>query len=270
MVDKRQCLATYAEAQELRVRGALVEARDKLVTCSQTSCPGPIVHDCATWLTEVDASLPSVVFAVSDAAGHDISEARVHANGRLLTERTDGRALSLDPGSYTFMFEAEGFATAERTLAMRQSEKNRIVRVQLVKLSDVTGAGGEAPPVDEAAPNEPSHFRVPVASIVLGATAVAAVGAFAYFGLAGRNKLRQLDRCTVDCGDLITTGKRDYVIADVSLGVGVLAAGSAVLIAVLSHDGAEHADTPPSARRSQLQTPQLAIGLGHATLTVSF
>jgi hypothetical protein len=129
--QKQQCLAAYADAQELRQAGELLAARERLLVCTKTGCPALTLKDCAGWLTEVDNSLSSAVFAVSDASGHDITDARVTTSGRTVSERTDGRAVMLDPGPHTFTIEAEGYESAESSVSLRESEKNRILRIQL-------------------------------------------------------------------------------------------------------------------------------------------
>lgn len=244
--QKQRCLAAYGQAQELRIKGSLMAAREHLLTCSQDVCPKPIVHDCVEWLADVETSLSSIVFAVSDAAGHDIAATRVRANGRELSDHADGRALTLDPGTYNFRFEAAGYEPLERAITMRQSEKNRIVRVQLVKQSDDMSQPGSLERAPAAAVSDAGGFRVPTASIVLGATAVVSVASFAFFGLSGKAKRADADGCMANCSHFIDEGKRDYVIADISLGVAVLSAGSAVLVALLNQEHASRSRVPLS------------------------
>ena len=107
-----RCVTAHAEAQRLRLGGKLLDARAQLLTCAQSECPGLVASDCGVWLAEVDSSLSSVVFAVEGGDGHDLVEVRVFANGRLLTERTDGRAVAVDPGRYVFRFETAGYMPA--------------------------------------------------------------------------------------------------------------------------------------------------------------
>jgi len=241
---KQQCLNAYSESQELRLQGSLLAARERLLLCSRDSCPRLIVNDCARWLPEVEDGLSSVVLAPSDAEGHDLSEVRVRAGTRTITEHTDGRAVSLDPGPYNFTFEAPGYQPAQVEVTLRQSEKNRIVRVQLDKevLSPLAAANMAAPEV-AAAPLQPGADRAeskpqltrswPVATTVLTGVALAGVGTFAYFGLNGVSKREDAERCSMNCGELIDGGKRDYIVADIGLGVAIAAAVSAVLVYTL-------------------------------------
>lgn len=228
--QRSQCLSAHADAQRLRMKGSLLSAREKLLVCGQSECPGPVANDCAGWLAEVDVSLSSVVFAVSDERGHDLVNARVSTNGRVLSEHADGRALLLDPGTYTFLFEAPGHAKAEQTISMRQSEKNRIVRVQLASLS-AAGTEATAPLASSTAntPRERSH-PVPLATYILGGAALVGIGGFAYFGLNGRAKYRDAQRCMRDCDEIISAGKRDYIIADIALAIAIASAPAAIIV----------------------------------------
>lgn len=254
---KNECLVAYAEAQEQRMRGTLLQAREQLLLCSSDGCPRPIEHDCSDWLREVEADLSSVVFAVSDAAGHDLPSASVQVNGKPLADVSDGRAQLLDPGSYEYSVEAPGFLRVEGTLVMRQSEKNRIVRVQLEKLQ------AEAPDAALTRSASDSGFHVPTASIVLGATALVGVAGFAYFGLRGKATRTDADSCTTQCAALLSSGKRDYIIADISLAAAVAAAGTALAIALL--DGSSPSPPPKD------NTPMhLAVGPTHVEWSLRF
>jgi len=226
---KRECLAAYAEAQEERLRGALLAAREQLLMCTRDDCPLPIVHDCSEWLAQVERDLSSVVFAVSDETGRDLPSARVLIDGQPLVEHAEGRAHPLDPGAYQYIVEMNGYERAEGTFVMRQSEKNRIVRVQLTKPQIVE----LKPKLQPSAAAADSGFHVPVASIVLGATAVVGAAGFAYFGLSGQSRRVEAEQCNMSCTELIEAGKRDYIVADISLGVAVVTAGAALVIALL-------------------------------------
>jgi hypothetical protein len=232
---KSECLAAFADAQELRQKGALLSARARLLVCSQRHCPVPIAKDCASWMNEVEGNLCSVVFALSDEAGADILDARVLANERVVAERTDGRAVLLDPGRYTFKFEAKGYAPVLQTIAMRQSEKNRFVRLQLHRLGPERAASTLTREPAQPASAPPARQRpVAVVTLILGGTALASVGAFAYFGLRGRGQEHDIDHCTTNCQALQDSGRRNYLIADISLGVGLAAAVSAALVYVFA------------------------------------
>lgn len=213
------CVSAHADAQLLRMRGTLLDAREKLLTCAQSECPKLISKDCTVWLGEVEASLGSVVFAVTDERGHDLVEVAIRGNGQALARRADGRAITLDPGTYEFRFDASGFAPENLSVTVRTSEKNRIVRVQLQRPAPAAAHG----PVDEAG-------GVPALSYVFGAVGLAGFGAFAGFGLAGKHEYNSLkDSCAPTCSrDERAGGKRLYVLANVGLGLGIAGTVAAV------------------------------------------
>jgi hypothetical protein len=268
--QRSQCLAAHADAQMLRMKGALLAAREQLLVCGQPKCPGPIANDCASWLSEVDGSLSSVVFAVSDEQGQDMPDVHVSAGGKLLAEHTDGRALVLDPGTYVFSFEAPGYTNVETTVSMRQSEKNRIVRLRMLRPPPepkpvalvVTPASEPAQPSAPVQATEPASGAggVPIATYILGGTALLGVGTFAYFGLSGNAKKKEVEQCTSNCEELINEGKRDYVIADIGLLVAIASAPAAILIYLLAPP--ERAESAHAASHARLQPYALSRGAG--------
>jgi hypothetical protein len=221
--------------------GRLVAAREQLLACAQRECPSLVANDCALWLPELDAELPSVVLAVEDVEGRDLLQVRVFANDRLLTERTEGRALSLDPGSYRFRFEAAGYRSLIVTASVRQAEKNRIVRAKLEPELAPGAAAARAGAVESGQEQgSEGSASVPVASYVLGGVALASLGAFTYFAVSGKNEYDELsETCGHDCTPAqVADGKRAYVIADIALGVGVASAAAAVIVFLTAGEAA--------------------------------
>src|SRR5258708_4875735 len=75
--DKRACVDAHSLSQRLRRKGRLRDARQTLLKCSTTSCPAAVVKDCAIWLNEVDAEMPSVVVKARDDVAADTFVVRV-------------------------------------------------------------------------------------------------------------------------------------------------------------------------------------------------
>ncbi len=105
---KAGCIAANEAAQTLRDTGKLQAARAQLLICVAQSCPGVVRADCAEQLAAVDKAMPSIVFAVKDAAGNDLSAVTVTMDGNPFAERLDGSAVNVDPGVHVFEFSAEG------------------------------------------------------------------------------------------------------------------------------------------------------------------
>ena len=141
--EKAVCTDAYVAAQTLRNEHRLLNARDQLRTCARQECAsqmrGEMLKDCTTWLAQVEAVLPSVVFEVRDSSGNDLSAVHLMVDGQALADRLDGTALSVDPGEHTFRFETAGQPALERKLVIREGDKGRRERV-------VFGVAAPAPP----------------------------------------------------------------------------------------------------------------------------
>jgi hypothetical protein len=129
---KDQCIDADEAAQPLAQTGKLLEAKEKLLVCMASTCPGPVRDDCTQRLADVAARTPTIVFAASDDADHDLAAVRVTIDSRVLVDRLDGSGVPVDPGEHRFVFEAEGLAPEKRTLVVREGEKNRHERIMLV------------------------------------------------------------------------------------------------------------------------------------------
>ncbi len=83
----------------------------------------------------------------------------------------------------------------------------------------------------------------------LGGLGLASVGAFAYFGLSGKaqeNTLREKTGCAPFCTPAQTDPvQTKFLIANLSLGVGIVALGAAAVVAILHQSSA--APTTPAA-----------------------
>ena len=251
------CVSAHVEGQRLRQAGSLLAARAALLRCAQRECPELVANDCGQWLPEVEADLSSVVLAVDGGEGRDLVDVRVFANGKLLTERADGRALALDPGAYRFRFEAPGFQSLTLAASIRQAEKNRIVRARLEPALDGDQGGTPASVADDSAPGPAASGgrSVPVLTYVFGGVSLASFGAFAYFAIDGKNEYERLDQtCAkngMKCSNAqVADGKRAYVIADVALGVGIASAATAAILFFTAGD-----DDPPAAQDSATLEP---------------
>ncbi len=235
--EKQACVTASDEAQRLRDERKLTKAREQMVLCAREACPGIVRKDCLQWLSEVEASLPSVVLSARNAEGGDISSAKVTADGTMISDKLDGKSIFVDPGPHTFKFEVEGQPSVEQQAVIREGEKNRAI----------TATFGTTPPeVNRSnpvtqAPNEPERKSAPVAGYIIGGVGLVALGGFVYFGLTGKSDVSTLrDGCgqTHSCSqDDVDSAKSKLLIADVSLGIGIVALGVATYM-ILTHDSA--------------------------------
>ncbi|MEY4509467.1 MAG: hypothetical protein RLZZ450_1589 [Pseudomonadota bacterium] len=207
--DADACINAHERAQVDRLEGRYLTARDKLLVCAQRECPRLVSTDCTTWLAELDATLPTVVFAVSDDTGRDLLEARVIVNGRLIANHVDGHAQPLDPGVYKVRFEADGYAPDEQTLSVRDGEKSRLARGTLRPLEKTMTAGvrsssrtrersadpskPDSAAGDSRGANDPRARRLRIATYTLGAAAVASFTLALAAGLRGQHMVKECD-----------------------------------------------------------------------------
>ena len=142
---KSICLSAFADTQRLRESGALTAAREQVLVCARDSCPGPVATQCVVWLDELDASLPTVVFAVKAVADHDGGAVRVTEGDRVVAERLDGAAVVIHPGPRTLRFEDVDGKSVSVDIVLYEGQKNRIVEVELWDEPPPVADGGLSP-----------------------------------------------------------------------------------------------------------------------------
>jgi len=124
--EKQACVAAYEQGQFLKKEGKLRASREKLRTCARDVCPALVRNDCVTWLEQLERTVPSVVIeAKRDDA--DITAARVTLDGNVVATRLDGKAIELEPGEHAIRIEPEEGAPMDRTIVVREGEKNRVI-----------------------------------------------------------------------------------------------------------------------------------------------
>lgn len=231
LADVASCLQAAERAQPLRGAGALRQARAELITCSATSCPRAVRADCTRWLTEVETAIPTVVVQAHDASGADIVDVTVSIDGVMQQKALDGLAISVDPGTRVFRFEAQGRASTERTLAIREGEKSRVVPVVLLRPGEQT----QRPPAPIGVA-EQRRSGVPTATWILGgAGLIAASGGIALWalGTSERSDLRSECASAASCQQSdVDAAKTKLVVGDVLVAAGVLAIAAGVWLAL--------------------------------------
>ncbi|MDB4945767.1 MAG: hypothetical protein JWP97_5301 [Labilithrix sp.] len=231
------CAASHLSAQKERRDHRLKAARQALASCARETCPSLIRNDCAGWLSEVEAELPSIVIEARDAAGGPLRDAQITIDGLPFRGSLAANEVSVDPGEHVIGLTVPGRAPVEHHVLARQGEHARPVVLVAPE-----------PPAPELAPARP--WAVPVA---LAAVSLVGVGLFAGFGAAGLGVKNDLDaaRCKPACdGDRVAVMRRDFLLADASLVVAVAALGAASLAVVLSPARAPAARLARGAARS--------------------
>jgi len=218
--DPRTCIAAAEDAQLARYHGKLRAARDGFVQCARTDCPAAIHTDCARWLAEVDASLPSVVLGAAWGDGGDVVDATITVDGASAPDAANGRALALDPGEHVVVFSHAGAASVTTTVVVHEGERNRAIRATLVR---------ETPRAPEVASTTTTTRPVPLASWLLAGGAIVGVGTGVGLYMSGRSGLDDLrGSCGHRCDPDDVDGQRaKLLVGDVVVAASVLALGAA-------------------------------------------
>ncbi len=119
------CLAASDASLKRGNEHKLRSERAQLLVCAAASCPADIRKECVSRVDELNAQIPTIIFAAKDASGSDLSAVKVTMDGEVLAERVEGTALSIDPGEHMFLFETAGESAVTKTLVIRQGEKDR-------------------------------------------------------------------------------------------------------------------------------------------------
>jgi hypothetical protein len=171
--------------------------------------------ECLRFLDRVEAATPSIVvrvrpeidvpvrFALDDDAERDL----------------DGRAVILDPGTHWLRLSAIGYAVREQRFLVTEGESLKTIEVSLEPLPREPRGEEKANRPVNAAPS-PTPSVVPW--VVTAAVASAGAAGFAYWGLQARSGETALERCSPGCSRTqVADVKQDYLLSNVSLGVGM-------------------------------------------------
>jgi hypothetical protein len=228
--EKAACIAASEDAQQRRLDGKLTEARRLLLYCARAECPAIVKQDCAQWITEVDAALPTVVLKAQGSYGQDLFSVRVLEDGVVVAERLDGRPLAVDPGRHVFRFVPDGgFPPVELEVLASAGDKYRPILAHMAQPTPVRMA---SPPT-----TEPSTSKGPSPlAWVFGGVAVAALGTALGFEIA---QVHDYDHLSSTCAGHCAPSDVDHVgterwIAGVSAGVGVLGLGASAYFLFLA------------------------------------
>lgn len=241
---------TAAEGGQLeRYNGKLRAARAAFVACANEECPGPIRADCARWLAEVDASLPTVVIRGRWEDGRDANGARVSLDQRPVEERGDGLAVPVDPGPHVFRFELAGARPVEASYVIREGEKNRPLEVVF---APATRASAAAAP-DVAVPH--GGGRVPAGAFVAAGVGAVGIAAFVVLALRGTSELEHLrSTCKTTCEpSRVDAARSQLLVGDIALGAGLVSLGVATWLVLTRPDA-----PPPRTRAHVSATPRSA------------
>lgn len=244
------CIENAERGQEERDAGKLLGARDRFLACAADGCPEVIRLDCTTWKADVDKQLPSIVPRVRDAKGRDLLDYDLTIDGKAVSEHGAGRAIPVDPGEHRLRWSRHGEVPVDQAIVVRVGEKNRLVDVAFRARLDQKVVG----PSPKGSVG-PSVWTWPLAGV-----AVAGFAGLAVMGTMATNRHDELSApvsgggCAPHCSEDQVDEVRGLMIgANVLLGVGIVATGGALWVALRSTLG--RTDEPAAAASGLRITP---------------
>lgn len=278
------CTASHGQAVELVNAGQLLRAREAYTRCAAATCGGLITQQCRAGLQRLETDVPSIIFVVTDDTGAPLTDVRVSMDGNELATRTDGRSVDVDPGLHQFTVSNEASGSFAEQILVVQGQRNRVINVRLKHASAASATGSSAvatagaasgsqasheplaasdeakaaagakttaPESDAAVAPAPEKASPLLAYIVGGAGLAAIGGSLLLVHWAHEDNLR-LDQCAPNCSqDSVDHVSNMYLAADITLGVGVVALGTATWLYLSRPDREE--SSADSAYRFDIQ-----------------
>ena len=238
------CLASSAASLTLDTQHRLRAELAELLSCASAGCPPEIRQECVRRVDDVNAAIPTIIFEAKDEAGNDLSAVKVSMDGESLSDRLEGIALPVDPGSHLFTFEAAGRSQVRRRLVIREGEKRRLETIRLTSPSEPGRSALSAPPVDRSPSGAPpvglavrkASSSSNVLAIVSASMGVAGLGVGAAFGLQAiskRNDARKIcpDVCPDQGGvDMWHDAKRAATLSTIAFAIGGAGVAGGVIL----------------------------------------
>ncbi len=227
----KACIAAHEDAQTLRNQKKLHAARAQFVACARAECPVVLRKECADQLALVEKDAPTVALEARDDDGKDTTDVTVKLDGAQIADKLTGIAVDVEPGEHVFRFERADGKSIEQKVLVVEGEKNRKV------VGDFSTLVPKPPPHEDHVtppPPPPPEKKVSPLVFVTGGLTLVAGASFAYFALHGKGTEHDLQKsCEPHCtGSDVSPIKRDYLVADISLAVGVVALAATVVLLV--------------------------------------
>jgi len=240
-----QCIAANEDSLTLRKEGRLLDARRVLAVCAAATCPDAIQGACRGRMAELNSAIPTVVFDVKDAAGHDLMDVKVSVDGQP-TVPIRVTAVPLDPGQHVFRFES-GQVSVELNVILREGQKDQTVSVILAgsppsRPTAAAGAGGPAAATGaESAPAAAPADRPPRTGIdqrtagwVIGGAGVGALAAGEILAFVAKSSYDDAPGCKgTFCPTAAALDTRNSARDLGNVATGFVAAGGALMAAGL-------------------------------------
>jgi hypothetical protein len=242
--DKAACLSASSKGQTLRDQHKLIEARQQFRLCAAGGCPSVVQTDCASWLSDIDRAVPTIVLSAKNGSRADLFDVKVSVDGQPLAAKLDGQALAINPGPHTFHFEEADGTHADVQVLIKEGERSQPVEA-------VLGAVPATPPPAPAAATGGSSNPMKTAGWIIGGVGVAGLALGTVFGIVALNDKNNAGCVDNLCNPGTSSGIKSAALAsDVGwIAGGVLLAGGAALVLLApgpKHEGAARVQVAPT------------------------
>jgi hypothetical protein len=177
----------------------------------------------------------------------------------------DGKPIELDPGEHNFRFELAGALPIEKREFLEKGTGTR----ELHLLFEPAENSQQVVVGDVSSPESTSKTNLRTYAYVAGGVGAAGLIGFAVFGAMGKGKQSDLEKtCSPACTpDEIDSVKSKFLIADISLGVGIVGLGTGVALFLLSQPSKADPARDAKALKFDLKTSATSA---FATVTGAF
>jgi hypothetical protein len=188
--SKEDCVNAHSQAQDLRDKSLLTQARRTFLICAQSTCPQLLQNDCSKMGEELERLQPSVTFAARDQKQNDLPNTQVFVDEKLVASRLDdGKSYDLDPGKHTVRFVNNGKESVVNTV-VNQGEKGRTIVAVFGEIAVVVPTPSESKPASSTtAQTPPEQASKSVLPLVVAGVGVAALGTGIALGVVGLGKV---------------------------------------------------------------------------------
>jgi hypothetical protein len=256
------CIKSFDQGQDSRDQSRLLEARESFLVCARDVCPQQIRTACSDALTALSPRIPTLVVAVKDLSGHDITVGRLLVDKKPVEGALQGTAFTVNPGPHTLRVEHPGTEPFESQVVAREGEQRRIVQVTL-KTGVAESISKPAPPM--ATEKSSSGGGPPTSTWIAGGLGVGFLAVSIGFGVSGLGAYSDLKKCRdnaacTDYNDQASKTKSQLLLSDVFGGLAVVSFGTAALFWILA----------PSANTEKAGSIAFNLGPSNASARIRF
>ncbi len=291
-IDKLQQAATYKRTPNIRynialcyeklgkLQQALGEYRIALADAEAESSGSKVAKESRRAIDALEPRIPTIIITL----GENSAGATITLDGKDLDVGAAAQGVPVDPGSHVVDAQVAGFAPFHREIDVKEGAHETVdVALEQQKAAPepaaaLPAAQNEAPPAEpetpEPAPSPPGGSTTATVGWIVAGAGVVSLGVSGLFYARRSSAISDLEAacgadrqsCPSSAKDTYDSGKRDTTIANATLGVGVGALVTGLVLVASGHASmSEQARTGTSIGKSLRVTsspPGTWAGLG--------